>query len=34
MLRVKAKRPAYWKAENLDVFDGVHWRASQSGTRE
>jgi hypothetical protein len=26
MLRVKAKRPAYWKAENLDGFDGLHWR--------
>jgi transglutaminase-like putative cysteine protease len=26
MLRVKAKRPAYWKAENLDGFDGIYWR--------
>jgi transglutaminase-like putative cysteine protease len=27
LLRVRAeKRPAYWKAENLDGFDGVHWR--------
>jgi hypothetical protein len=26
LLRVKAKRPAYWKAENLDAFDGVYWR--------
>jgi protein-glutamine gamma-glutamyltransferase len=26
LLRVKAKRPAYWKAENLDGFDGLHWR--------
>ena len=34
MLRVKAKQPAYWKAENLDVFDGARWRESQSGTRE
>ncbi len=25
LLRVKAKRPAYWKAENLDTFDGRHW---------
>ena len=23
MLRVKAKQPAYWKAESLDVFDGA-----------
>ena len=27
MLRVKAKQPAYWKAESLDVFDGGRWRA-------
>jgi hypothetical protein len=26
MLRVRAKRPAYWKAENLDAFDGTYWR--------
>jgi transglutaminase-like putative cysteine protease len=25
MLRVKAKQPAYWKAENLDDFNGAHW---------
>jgi transglutaminase-like putative cysteine protease len=25
LLRVKAKRPAYWKAENLDTFDGRRW---------
>jgi transglutaminase-like putative cysteine protease len=26
LLRVRAdKRPAYWKAENLDGFDGIHW---------
>ena len=25
LLRVKATRPAYWKAENLDDFDGVRW---------
>jgi transglutaminase-like putative cysteine protease len=29
MIRVKAKRPAYWKAENLDEFDGVYWRHAQ-----
>lgn len=26
LLRVKAKDPAYWKATNLDEFDGVRWR--------
>jgi protein-glutamine gamma-glutamyltransferase len=26
VLRVKARRPAYWKAENLDEFDGTVWR--------
>jgi protein-glutamine gamma-glutamyltransferase len=26
MLRVKARFPAYWKAENLDEFDGFRWR--------
>ena len=25
LLRVKAQRPAYWKTENLDAFDGKHW---------
>ena len=34
MLRVKAKQPAYWKAESLDVFDGGRWKESESGTRE
>ena len=34
MLRVKAKQAAYWKAQSLDIFDGVHWRASQTGTHE
>ena len=29
LLRVKAKQPAYWKAENLDEFDGSVWRRSQ-----
>jgi protein-glutamine gamma-glutamyltransferase len=29
LLRVKAQRPAYWKAENLDTFDGVHWLRGQ-----
>ena len=28
VLRIKAAHPAYWKAENLDVFDGVRWRAA------
>jgi hypothetical protein len=31
LLRVKAQRPAYWKTENLDTFDGTHWvRTEQS----
>ncbi|MEN3285500.1 MAG: protein-glutamine gamma-glutamyltransferase [Solirubrobacteraceae bacterium] len=29
MLRVKAKQSAYWKATNLDLFDGVRWREGQ-----
>jgi transglutaminase-like putative cysteine protease len=32
LLRVKAKRPAYWKAANLDDFDGTHWRRDRSST--
>jgi transglutaminase-like putative cysteine protease len=28
LLRVRAQRPAYWKAENLDDFDGQAWRRS------
>ena len=34
LLRVKAKQPAYWKAENLDVFDGGRWLRVAAGTRE
>ena len=33
LLRVKAKTPAYWKAENLDDFDGSIWRRSQLGVQ-
>jgi transglutaminase-like putative cysteine protease len=29
MLRIKAKQSAYWKAENLDLFDGLRWREGQ-----
>ena len=29
LLRVSARQPAYWKAENLDVFDGERWLRSQ-----
>jgi transglutaminase-like putative cysteine protease len=25
VLSIQAKRGDYWKAENLDLFDGVHW---------
>jgi len=34
LLRVKAKRPAYWKATNLDDFDGTHWRRDRSSTNQ
>jgi transglutaminase-like putative cysteine protease len=27
LLRVKTRRPDYWKAETLDTFDGERWRA-------
>ena len=30
LLRVKAKRPAYWKATNLDDFDGTRWVRDRS----
>ena len=29
LLRVRARQPAYWKAENLDDFDGRVWRRSR-----
>jgi transglutaminase-like putative cysteine protease len=35
LIRVKAQRPAYWKAENLDEFDGARWLhygISEAGT--
>ena len=28
MLRIKTASPAYWKATNLDEFDGVRWRVA------
>jgi transglutaminase-like putative cysteine protease len=34
MLRVKARQPAYWKAESLDIFDGERWRQAREGTHE
>jgi transglutaminase-like putative cysteine protease len=34
MLRVKARRAAYWKAESLDIFDGERWRQARLGTHE
>jgi transglutaminase-like putative cysteine protease len=34
MLRIKAKQAAYWKAENLDLFDGVRWREGQPSRDE
>ena len=32
LLRVKARRPAYWKAENLDGFDGERWLELDPGS--
>ena len=29
LLRVKARLPAYWKAQDLDLFDGRSWRQDQ-----
>jgi protein-glutamine gamma-glutamyltransferase len=34
MLRVKARRAAYWKADSLDIFDGERWREARLGTHE
>ena len=34
LLRVKARRPAYWKATNLDDFDGARWVRDRSSTNE
>jgi transglutaminase-like putative cysteine protease len=35
LLRVRAeKRPAYWKAENLDGFDGARWRQIDADFQE
>jgi transglutaminase-like putative cysteine protease len=32
LLRVKAERPMYWKAQNLDFFDGESWTESQNSS--
>lgn len=32
LLRVAAQKPAYWKAENLDIFDGEKWVRSRMGS--
>jgi len=34
LLRVKAKTPAYWKATNLDDFDGARWVRDRSSTNQ
>jgi transglutaminase-like putative cysteine protease len=34
LLRVQARIPSYWKARNLDVFDGHAWRADTRGRGE
>lgn len=31
VLSVRARSPAYWKAENLERFDGVRWRSDPPG---
>jgi len=31
VLRVRARSPAYWKAENLDSFDGLRWVTAPEG---
>jgi transglutaminase-like putative cysteine protease len=31
ILRIKARTPAYWKADDLDDFDGTRWLDSGSG---
>ena len=33
VLRVRARRAAYWKAENLDGFDGIRWEQTRVTTR-
>jgi transglutaminase-like putative cysteine protease len=33
LLRVKARNSAYWKAENLDFFDGLTWKRAPYGIR-
>jgi transglutaminase-like putative cysteine protease len=30
LLRVRATRPSYWKAEDLETFDGTRWHADES----
>ena len=34
VLRVKARNGSYWKAQNLDFFDGRTWQAGEIGRRE
>jgi transglutaminase-like putative cysteine protease len=34
MLRVKARQQAYWKAQNLDAFDGRRWERARYGVIE
>ncbi|HEU4656569.1 MAG TPA: transglutaminase domain-containing protein [Capillimicrobium sp.] len=33
VLRVRARRPAYWKAQDLEIFDGVRWTAESASVR-
>jgi transglutaminase-like putative cysteine protease len=34
MLRVRARLPAYWKASDLDIFDGLTWRHDPGNSGE
>jgi transglutaminase-like putative cysteine protease len=34
LLRVKARFPSYWKASELDIFDGVTWRRDPRNSGE
>jgi transglutaminase-like putative cysteine protease len=34
LLRVKARFPSYWKASDLDLFDGLTWRRDPRGGSE
>jgi hypothetical protein len=33
LLRVRARRPSYWKAEDLELFDGLRWTTQAGANR-